>query len=106
MDWRSSSVAKAAACSAATARTDAFVYRQVGAATLGSAVGGFLSIRARRWHEIRGGLVGAFAFNALSLVAALIEIARGGVNLLSIAILGVSLVVSIGLAVAIRRGGQ
>lgn len=86
--------------------TDSIVYRQVGAATLGSAVGGFLSIRTRRWREMRGGLVGAFAFNGLSLVAALIEIAQGGLNLLSIAVLGVSLVVTIGLAVAIRRGGR
>ncbi len=56
------------------------------------------SSRGRRLagHEIRGGLVGGLAFNGLSLIAALIEIARGGVNLLSIAILGVSLVVTVG----------
>jgi hypothetical protein len=87
--------------------TDSIMYRQAGAATLGSAFGAVLGMRSRRWVEIRGALWGAFAFNGLSLVAALIELTRpGGVNLLSIAILGVSLIVTVGLAVVLRRGGR
>jgi hypothetical protein len=48
----------------------------------------------------------AIAFNGLSLVAALIEIGRGGVSFMSVLILGVSLVITAGLAVAIWRGGH
>jgi hypothetical protein len=87
--------------------TDSIMYRQAGAATLGTALAGFLSIRSRRWAEIRGGLWGAFAFNTVALIATVIEITRpGGINLLSIAILGVSVIVSIGLAWALQRGGR
>jgi hypothetical protein len=57
--------------------------------------------------EMRGALWGALAFNGLSLVAALIELTRpGGVSLLSVAILGVSVIVAAGVAVAIRNGGR
>jgi hypothetical protein len=86
--------------------TDSFVYRQAGAATLGLAFGGYLALRSGRWTEMRGSLWGSLAFNALSLLATVIEMARGGVNLLSIAVLGVSLIVTFGLAIALRREGR
>jgi hypothetical protein len=86
--------------------TDSVIYREAGAATLGSAFGGLLALRSRRWIEMRGALAGSYAFNGLSLVAALVEIWQGRLNLLSIAVLGVSLLVTIGLALALRRGGR
>jgi hypothetical protein len=88
--------------------TDSIIYREAGAATLGAAYGAYLATKSRRWAEIGRGLWGALAFNGLSLVAAILEIARGngGLNLLSIAVLGVSLVVTIGVAVAVARGGR
>jgi hypothetical protein len=86
--------------------TDSVMYRQAGAATLGSAFGGLLALRSQRWVEMRGSLWGAFAFNGLSLIAAVIELAAGHVNLLSVAILGVSLVVTAGLGAALVRGGR
>jgi hypothetical protein len=88
--------------------TDSIIYREAGAATLGGAYGAYLALRSRRWAEIGRGLWGALAFNGLSLIAAVLEIARGsgGLNLLSVAILGVSLIVTAGVAVALRRGGQ
>lgn len=88
--------------------TDSIIYREVGAMTLGSAFAGLLALRSRRWKEVRGALLGAFTFNGLSLVAALLEIARGagGLNLLSVAILGVAVIVTVGLGVALGRGGR
>jgi hypothetical protein len=88
--------------------TDSIIYREVGAMTLGSAFAGLLALRSRRWHEVRGALLGAFTFNGLSLVAAVLEIGRGagGLNLLSIAILGVAVIVTVGLGVALGRGGR
>jgi hypothetical protein len=50
--------------------TDSVMYRQVGAATLGSALAGYLAVRSRRWVEMRGALWGALAFNGMALVAA------------------------------------
>jgi hypothetical protein len=88
--------------------TDSIIYREVGAMTLGSAFAGVLALRSRRWQEVRGALLGAFTFNGLSLVAAVMEIGRGagGLNLLSIAILGVAVIVTAGLGVALGRGGR
>jgi hypothetical protein len=87
--------------------TDSVMYRQAGAATLGSAYGAYLAIRSRRWVEMRGALWGALAFNGLSVIAALIEMSRpGGINLLSIAVLGVSVIVTAGVALAIRNRGR
>lgn len=88
--------------------TDSVIYREAGAATLGGAYGAYLALRSRRWSEIGRGLWGAIAFNGLSLVAAVLEIARGngGLNLLSLAILGVSLIVTAGVALAIWRRGR
>jgi hypothetical protein len=88
--------------------TDSIIYREAGAATLAAAYGAYLALRSRRWAEIGRGTWGAFAFNGLSLIAAVFEIARGngGLNLLSVAVFAVSLVMTVGLAVAMSRGGR
>ena len=88
--------------------TDSIIYREAGAATLAAAYGAYLALRSRRWAEIGRGAWGALAFNGLSLIAAIFEIARGngGLNLLSVAVLAVSLVVTVGLALAMARGGR
>ena len=88
--------------------TDSIIYREAGAATLAAAYGAYLALRSRRWAEIGRGTWGALAFNGLSLIAAVLEIARGngGLNLLSVAVLAVSLVVTVGLALAMARGGR
>jgi len=88
--------------------TDSIIYREAGAATLAATYGAYLALRSRRWAEIGRGTWGALAFNGLSLIAAVLEIARGngGLNLLSVAALAVSLVVTVGLALAMARGGR
>jgi hypothetical protein len=87
---------------------DAIIYREAGAATLGAAYGAYAALQSRRWEQIGRGLWGAFVFNGLGLVAAILEIARGngGPNLLSVAILGVTVVVTAGLAVSMARRGR
>jgi hypothetical protein len=88
--------------------TDAIIYREAGAATLAAAYGAYAALQSRRWEQIGRGLWGAFVFNGLGLVAAILEIARGdgGPNLLSVAILGVTVVVTAGLAVSMARRGR
>jgi hypothetical protein len=88
--------------------TDSIIYREAGAATLAAAYGAYLALRSRRWAEIGRGTWGALAFNGLSLIAAIFEIGRGdgGLNLLSVAVFAVSLVMTVGLAVAMSRGGR
>lgn len=89
------------------AGTDDFVYRQMGAAILGYALGGYLSLQTRRWSEMEASAWGALAFNGFSAIATLIELTRpGGVNLWSIVVLLVSVVVSGGLILAISRRGR
>jgi hypothetical protein len=86
---------------------DDFVYRQMGAAILGYALGGVLALRSGRWVELRGSAWGALAFNGLSAIATVVELTRpGGVNLWSLVVLLVSVGVTGGLIVAIRRGGR
>jgi hypothetical protein len=58
--------------------TDYVIYRLAGAATLASAFGGLLILASRRWREARFPLLGGFVFNALSAIAAALEISRGG----------------------------
>lgn len=84
---------------------DAFVYRQAGAATLGAAVGGILVLRSRRWSATRLPTLMAVTFNGLSLIAAIVEIIRGGppVAWLILAAAGVT---TIGMGLALARKGR
>jgi hypothetical protein len=57
--------------------------------------------------RVAGLRLGALAFNGLSAIASVIEVTRtGGVNLWSLVVLIVSVGVSAGLVLAIRRGGR
>lgn len=84
---------------------DPFVYRQAGAATLGAAVGGILVLRSRRWSATRLPTLMAVTFNGLSLIAAIVELIRGGppIALLILAAAGVT---TIGMGLALARRGR
>ncbi|MDQ2941690.1 MAG: hypothetical protein M3R05_05820 [Chloroflexota bacterium] len=84
---------------------DDFVYRQGGAATLGAAVGGALVLISRRWESARIPARMAITFNALSAVAAALDIASGGPPIGGLILLAATLV-TIGMSVAVARGGQ
>jgi hypothetical protein len=84
---------------------DPFVYRQAGAATLGAAVGGVLVLRSRRWSAARIPALMAVVFNGLSVVAAVVEIARGGPPV-AFLILGAAGLTTVGMALALYRRGR
>jgi hypothetical protein len=84
---------------------DDFVYRQGGAATLGAAVGGLLVLRSRAWRAAWIPAVMALTFNGLSVVAAVLEISAGGQPIAWL-ILAAAGVVTVGMAVALRRRGR
>jgi hypothetical protein len=84
---------------------DDFVYRQGGAATLGAGVGGAMVLMSRRWEAARIPALMALTFNALSVVAALLEITSGGQPIAWL-ILAAAGLVTIGSAAAIARGGR
>jgi hypothetical protein len=84
---------------------DDFVYRQGGAATLGAGVGGAMVLMSRRWESARIPALMALTFNALSVVAALLEITSGGQPIAWL-ILAAAGLVTIGSATAIARGGR
>ncbi|HZQ06605.1 MAG TPA: hypothetical protein VFD70_08500 [Anaerolineae bacterium] len=86
--------------------TDDFLYRQGGAATLGYGVMGYYMLRSRVWSEIRLASIMSFGFNAISLVAAVLEIASGGLLLLA-GITGlVALIATLGMGAALLRHGK
>ena len=84
---------------------DDFVYRQGGAATLGAGVGGAMVLMSRTWDSARIPAQMALTFNGLSVVAALIEISGGGQPIAWV-ILAAAMLVTIGSAAAIARGGR
>ena len=85
--------------------TDDFVYRQAGAATLGAAVGGVLVLMSRRWESARIPTRMAVTFNAMSAVAAILEIANGGQPIAWLILVAAG-VVTVGASVAILREGR
>jgi hypothetical protein len=85
--------------------TDDFVYRQAGAATLGAAVGGVLVVISRRWESARIPTRMAVTFNAMSAVAAILEIANGGEPIAWLILVAAG-VVTVGASVAIVREGR
>ncbi len=84
---------------------DPFVYRQAGAATLGAAVGGFLVLRSRRWSAARLPALMAVTFNGLSVIAAIIELLRGGPPIAWL-ILSAAGLTTVGMALALYRRGR
>jgi hypothetical protein len=84
---------------------DPFVYRQAGAATLGAAVGGILVLRSRRWSATRLPTLMAVTFNGLSLIAAIVEVIRGGPPI-AFLILGAAGLTTVGMGFALYRKGR
>jgi hypothetical protein len=85
---------------------DDFIYRQAGAATLGACIGGLLTLQSRRWREIHLPALAALTFNAMSVIAALYEIAGGGTQPVVYLILGAAALVTVGMALALQRNGR
>jgi hypothetical protein len=85
---------------------DDFIYRQAGAATTGACVGGLLALQSRRWREIRLPAVAALVFNAASVGAALVEVAGGSPQPIVYVILAAAALVTVGMAIALRRAGR
>jgi len=84
---------------------DPFVYRQAGAATLGAAVGGIMVLQSRRWSATRLPTLMAVTFNGLSVIAAIVEIIRGGPPIAWL-ILGAAGVTTVGMGLALTRKGR
>lgn len=86
--------------------TDDFLYRQGGAAVLGYGVMGYYMFRSRVWAEIRLPTIMALAFNAISTVVAVLELASGGLFWLP-AITGlVALITTVGTGISLMRNGK
>ncbi len=83
---------------------DDFIYRQSGAATLGAAVGGLLVVQSRRWDAARLPAIMAIVFNGLSVIAAALDV--GGGRPISYVILGAAAAVTVGMLLALIRGGR
>ena len=81
------------------------VYRQAGAATLGAAIGGLLVLQSRRWSATRLPTLMAVTFNGLSVIAAIVEIIRGGPPI-SFLILGAAGLTTVGMGLALARKGR
>ena len=84
--------------------SDAFLYRQAGAATFGYAVMGIWELRSLRWEEMRLPTVMALVFNGLSFIACALEL--GAVTLGVALIAPASLLFTVGSAVALVRRGR
>jgi hypothetical protein len=82
--------------------TDEFIYRQAGA-TLGQGMCGLLALRSRGWSDVRLPIVGAFVFNTVAAVAAVVEVAGGGPPIAWV-ILVVAGMVAVGAFLALARG--
>lgn len=85
---------------------DDFIYRQAGSATLGAGIAGFFVLRSRRWETARIPTVMALVFNGLSVIAAILEIASGGGAWIAWIILLAAGLVTVGMALALRREGR
>ena len=87
--------------------TDAFVFRQAGAATLGYAAMGVAEIRSGRWHGIRLPVVMALVFNSAAFLATAYHMAAlGEVNLLTIVVAPASLFATIATALILTLRGH
>jgi hypothetical protein len=84
---------------------DPFVYRFAGAATFGAAAGGILVLQSRRWSAARLPALMAVTFNGLSLIAAIVELIRGGAPV-AFLILAAAGLTTVGMTLALYRRGR
>jgi hypothetical protein len=85
---------------------DIFVYRQLGAATVGYGVMGVLQIRSRRWLELRLSLLMAGIFNALACAIGITSLITGKPPLLPLTLVVVPFCLAVGCFTAFARKGK
>ena len=86
--------------------TDTFLYRQLGAATLGYAVMGVGMIRSRRYDEIRLPIIMSMTFNGLAVLASIVAIVTAAPGWLPIIVTPVGIVTTAGCVAALARRGR
>jgi hypothetical protein len=86
--------------------SDLFIYRLAGAATLGYAFGGYLSIRDGRWEAIKVQNLAAIVFNGLSAIAGLFYVVGGGSSWVAWVILVAATLFTVALTLLHVRKGR
>jgi hypothetical protein len=86
--------------------SDLFVYRLAGAATLGYAFGGYLSLKDGRWEAMKLQNVAAIVFNGLSAVGGLMYVLVGGRSIVGWLILVAATGFTIALILLNLRNGR
>ncbi len=85
---------------------DVFVYRQLGAATVGYGVMGILQARSHRWPELRLSLLMAGIFNALACLIGITALVTGKPPLLPTTLVIIPFCLAAGCFTAIARQGK
>ena len=84
---------------------DVFIYRQLGAATVGYGVMGIFQVRSHRWGELRLGSLMAAIFNTLAFCIGILALALGKPPLLpSILVVAPLLLAGGNIAILARKG--
>jgi ABC-type multidrug transport system permease subunit len=83
-----------------------FIYRMLGAATIGYGVMGVYEATSRRFAELRLALVMGALFNALAIVLGVLALVSGLPPLLPITLLVAPVILSVGCVIALIRKGQ
>ena len=84
---------------------DVFIYRQLGAATVGYGVMGIFQVRSHRWAELRLASLMAAIFNTLALVIGITALALGKPPLLPAILVVAPLLLAGGnIAILVRKG--
>ncbi len=85
---------------------DVFIYRQLGAATVGYGVMGILQVRSHRWPEERLSLLMAGIFNALACIIGITALVTGKPALLPTTLVIIPFCLAAGCFTAIARKGK
>lgn len=85
---------------------DVFIYRQLGAATVGYGVMGILQVRAHRWQEERLSLLMAGIFNALACIIGITALVTGKPALLPTTLVIIPFCLAVGCFTALARKGR
>jgi hypothetical protein len=85
---------------------DVFVYRQLGAATVGYGVMGVLQIRSHRWAEMRLSFIMAGIFNALACIIGITSLVTGKPFLLPTTLVIIPFCLAVGCFMAVARKGK
>lgn len=88
------------------AAVNPFIYRMLGAATIGYGVMGVYEATSRRFAELRLALVMGALFNALAIILGILALISGLPPLLPITLLVAPVILSVGCVVALIRKGQ